>query len=81
MVKKWAPSSRGVPSDTTAALHKTMKALLLLQITGLTQRQQITLLDKAGFGQTEIADLLGSTAKAISVRLAEIRRGMRSKKA
>ncbi len=56
-------------------LQKTMKALLLAQIGGWKQREQITILDRAGFGQTEIARLLGTTPKNVSVRLAEIRKG------
>ncbi len=40
----------------------------------MKQKQQIAILEKAGFGQSEIADLIGSTPKAVSVRLAEIRK-------
>lgn len=66
-------------SELQDNVGKFMKALLLAQIGDWKQKQQIALLDRAGFGQTEIADLLGSTSKAISVRLAEIRRESRSK--
>lgn len=64
----------------TGSLEKTMKALLLAQIRGLRQREQIELLDQAGFGQKEIALLLGTTSKAVSVRLAEMRRKRRTSK-
>jgi DNA-directed RNA polymerase specialized sigma24 family protein len=60
--------------DPTIALSKTMRALLLSALSGVKQRQQIELLDRSGFGQSEIADIVGSTPKAVSVRLAEIRR-------
>ena len=56
------------------ALGKTLKALMLINLENRTQRDQIKILDKSGFGQSEIAGLVGSTPKAVSVRLAEIRR-------
>jgi len=48
--------------------------MLLVSLRSLGQREQVTILNKAGFGQKEIAEILGSTPKAISVRLAEIRK-------
>jgi DNA-directed RNA polymerase specialized sigma24 family protein len=57
-----------------------MKALLIAQLGNLKQRQQIELLDRAGFGPSEIADIVGSTANAVSVRLAEIRKEARKKR-
>ena len=60
-------------------LDKTLRALLLLNLGSLMQKQQIAILDKAGFGQSEIADVVGSTPKAVSVRLAEIRRKARNR--
>ncbi len=59
-------------------LERVMTALLLVGMRGMGQKEQIVLLDRVGFGQKEIAGLLGSTSKAISVRLAEIRRAARS---
>jgi DNA-directed RNA polymerase specialized sigma24 family protein len=56
------------------ALEKTLRALLLVNLDSMKQRQQIAILDRAGFGQSEIAKVVGSTPKAVSVRLAEIRR-------
>jgi hypothetical protein len=61
-------------------MEKLLTALLLASLKGLGQRDQIIILDNAEFGQTEIANMLGSTSKAISVRLAEIRKARRSKK-
>jgi predicted transcriptional regulator len=57
-----------------------MKALLLAQLGGWKQREQIALLNRAGFGQSDIAELLGTTANAVSVRLAEIRKEARGRK-
>lgn len=61
-----------------SALEKTLKALLLIQMGPMKQKEQIALLDRAGFGQSEIARCVGSTPGAVSVRLAEIRRGRKA---
>jgi DNA-directed RNA polymerase specialized sigma24 family protein len=58
-------------------LEKTLTALLLISLGSLSQKQQIAILDKAGFGQSEVAGIVGSTPKAVSVRLAELRRAVR----
>lgn len=63
--------------DAKTELDKTLRALLLLNLGEMKQKQQIAILDKAGFGQSEIAEVVGSTPKAVSVRLAEIRREAR----
>jgi len=60
--------------DSVSQLEKTLRLLAIVAIEGRPQREQVRLLDKAGFRQSEIALMLGSTSKAISVRLAEIRR-------
>jgi DNA-directed RNA polymerase specialized sigma24 family protein len=59
-------------------MDKTLRLLALIALDGKKQKEQIQLLDKAGFGQSDIADMLGSTPKAISVRLAELRRARRN---
>jgi DNA-directed RNA polymerase specialized sigma24 family protein len=61
-----------------SALEKTLRALLLIKMESMKQREQIALLDKAGFGQSEIAQCVGSTPGAVSVWLAEIRRKSRT---
>lgn len=58
-------------------MEKTLKALLLINLESMKQKQQIAILDKAGFGQSEIAEVVGSTPKTVSVRLAEIRKEAR----
>lgn len=64
-------------ANDSSRLEKTLMALLVTSLRGLGQREQVAILDKAGFGQTEIANMLGSTSKAIRVRLAEIRKANR----
>ena len=61
-------------------LEKSLRALLLVSLEPLKQKQQVTILNKAGFGQSEIAEVIGSTPKAVSVRLAEIRKEARKGK-
>jgi DNA-directed RNA polymerase specialized sigma24 family protein len=61
-------------------LEKSLRALMLVNLEPLKQKQQITILDKAGCGQSEIAEVVGSTPKAVSVRLAEIRKEARKGK-
>jgi hypothetical protein len=46
---------------------------------GMKQAEQVDILDKAGYRQREIAQLLDSTPKAISVRLSEVRKARRNK--
>jgi DNA-directed RNA polymerase specialized sigma24 family protein len=65
-------------ADDSSRLEKTLTALLLSSLRGLGQKEQVAILDRAGFAQTEIASILGSASKAISVRLAEIRRASRA---
>jgi len=64
--------------EERSELEKTMRLLALIALEGKKQKEQIALLSKAGFGPKEIAEILGSTPKAISVRLAELRRGDRT---
>jgi predicted transcriptional regulator len=65
-------------SKTEFGLERTLRALLLVSLDPMKQREQITILDKAGFRQSEIAEVVGSTSKAVSVRLAEIRKEIRN---
>jgi hypothetical protein len=64
--------------ESPSNMDKTLRLLALIALDGKKQKEQIQLLDKAGFGQSDIADMLGSTPKAISVRLAELRRATRN---
>jgi predicted transcriptional regulator len=65
-------------TESLSAIDKTLRLLALVALDGKRQKEQIQFLDKAGFGQSEIAELLGSTPKAVSVRLAELRRAARA---
>src|SRR5579862_415276 len=48
---------------------RTLRLLSLTALQGMKQKEQVDLMDKAGYGPTEIADMLGSTPNTISVRL------------
>jgi hypothetical protein len=69
-----------VAEEPKTELEKSLRALLLVSLEPLKQKLQITILDKAGFGQSVIAEVVGSTPKAVSVRLAEIRKEARKGK-
>jgi DNA-directed RNA polymerase specialized sigma24 family protein len=66
-----------VAEEPKTEMEKTLRALLLVSLESMKQKQQIAILDKAGFGQSDIAAVIGSTPKAVSVRLAEIRKEAR----
>jgi DNA-directed RNA polymerase specialized sigma24 family protein len=66
-----------VAEEPKTEMENTLRALLLVSLESMKQKQQIAILDKAGFGQSEIAGVIGSTPKAVSVRLAEIRKETR----
>lgn len=67
-----------MPNEEWPKLEKAMKALMLTALRELGQKDQIDILDRAGFGQTEIADLIGTSSNTVSVRLAEIRRARKT---
>ncbi len=56
-------------------VERLLALLLVQQMKGSTQLEKATLLSVAGFSNTEIADLLQTTAKVITQRLHEARRG------
>lgn len=67
-------------AEVKSELEKTLKALLLISLESTKQKQQITTLDKAGFGPSEIAAMIGSTSNTVNVRLSEIRKAARKNK-
>ena len=60
--------------DPNAQMVRGLHLIGLTLLRGMKQREQVDLMDRAGYGQNEIAAFLGSTPKSISVRLAEVRR-------
>jgi len=69
-----------VAEEPKTELEKTLRALLLVSLDPMKQKQQIAILDKAGFGPSEIATMIGSTSNTVNVRLSEIRKQARKGK-
>jgi hypothetical protein len=65
--------------DPNAAMLRALNLIALLLLREMKLREQVEFMDRAGYGQSEIAELLGSTPKSISVRLAEIRKTRKPK--
>jgi DNA-directed RNA polymerase specialized sigma24 family protein len=53
--------------------------VLQLRRTAKSQNEMIAELDKAGFGQTRIADLLGTTANTVNVALSKAKKQAKKK--
>ena len=64
-----------------SAEAKALRLLALIAIKDMKMKDQVNYLARAGFGRSEIAELLGTTANSVSVRLAELKASPRNKKA
>jgi hypothetical protein len=60
--------------EILARLDNLIRLLCIHVVKGLAQKDQITLLARAGFPPRAIAELLGTTANTVSVTLSEQRR-------
>ena len=60
-------------------LARALRLMALIALRGMKQREQVELLDMAGYKQKEIAEILATTPKSISVRLAEVRKKRKGK--
>jgi len=61
-------------NDPNAQMLRALHLVGLGMLRGMKLKEQVDLMDRAGYGQAEIALLLRSTPKSISVRLAEVRK-------
>ena len=66
--------------DVNDQILRALRLIGLNLLRGMKQAEQVDMLDRAGYRQSEIAELLDSTPKAISVRLSEVRKARRNKK-
>ncbi len=64
--------------EPATQMLRALRLIALALLRGMKQREQIDLMNKAGYGQGEIANFLSSTPKAISVRLAELRKARKA---
>jgi DNA-directed RNA polymerase specialized sigma24 family protein len=78
MITRGGRQMSKIPDDDD--LVRALRLTALIALRGMKQREQVELLDRAGYAQKQIAQLLCSTPKAISVRLAEIRKATKSKR-
>ena len=67
-------------NDPNEQILKALRLIGLTLLRGMTQREQVDLLDRSGHGQNEIATFLASTPKSISVRLAEVRNARKNRR-
>ena len=65
---------------TTERVERLLALLVLQQLKGSTQREKVLALNRAGFSNVEIADLLETTAPAVSQYLYESRKVRRPRK-
>ena len=63
------------------SLEKAIRALILIQIRGISTPEQVKLLASAGFKPTEIGEMLGVKANTASKVLERERKGGKSDKA
>ncbi len=66
-------NARGDSDD----IAKALKLVVLVAMENMPFKRQVWLMSKAGFQPTEIAELLGTTANSVNVRLSEMRRGVK----
>lgn len=57
-------------------LDRVLRLLALIAVKGLSQTDQIALLDRAGFAPKEIAEIVGTTSNTVRVGLVAIRRAV-----
>lgn len=60
--------------EISAKLKQAIRLLAMVLIDGKKQRDQISLLSKAGLDRHEIAEILGTTAGTVSVELSVLKR-------
>jgi hypothetical protein len=68
--------------DATLERVERLLALILIHdMKDAPQTEKVSMLSRAGFANTEIATLLGTTAPVIAQRLYEMRRGRKGSRA
>ena len=61
-------------------IKRTNKLLVVIATKDLSQTDKIMLLNKAGFGQKEIADLVGTTSNTVGVTLNRLKKANKKNK-
>lgn len=60
--------------EITERLDKLIRLVALSNTSGRTTTERIVVLSKCGFRPTEIAEIVGTTANVVNVRLSEMRK-------
>jgi DNA-directed RNA polymerase specialized sigma24 family protein len=68
-----------VEEQTLEKLDQILRMLAVMAMRGLKQREQITLLDDAGFQPKTIAELLGTSSNTVRVELVTLRKARAQK--
>jgi DNA-directed RNA polymerase specialized sigma24 family protein len=66
--------------EITQRLDKLARIIALTNTQDLTMTERIHLLNNVGFSPTEIANILGTSANVVNVRLSEMRKKKRENK-
>ncbi|MCB9237370.1 MAG: hypothetical protein H6580_05535 [Flammeovirgaceae bacterium] len=61
-------------ADLIDEIKKTNKLLVIMATKDLPQTDKIALLSRVGFGQKEIADLVGTTSNTVGVTLNKLKK-------
>jgi DNA-directed RNA polymerase specialized sigma24 family protein len=68
-------------TEITKHLDRLLRLVAVAICDGKTKRQQMVLLQKAGFQPSEIADFIGTTANSVRVEMSNMRKQRGAKKA
>jgi predicted transcriptional regulator len=66
--------------DDVDRVERLLALILLAQMKGATQREKVHQLNRAGFSNVEIADVLGTTSAVVSQSLYEVKTGRTKRK-
>lgn len=70
-----------IEQQALTKLDQILRILVAVATRGLKQREQIALLDGAGFLPKEIAELIGTSSNTVRVELVALRKANRVRKA
>ena len=69
-----------IDHEAVEKLDQILRILVVLATRGLKQREQIAVLDGAGFSPKAIAELLGTSSNTVRVELVALRKANRARK-
>jgi DNA-binding NarL/FixJ family response regulator len=72
--------AQSIEEKTLDRIDQILRMLVVIATKGLKRRDQIALLDQAGFAPKQIADVLGTSANTVRVELVGLRKSQRAGK-